>query len=68
MARRKKLDLNLTDPAVRRAAELVVAQYPPKDMARQELREGVFDLDMLDARDVFDALVAEVRRNACSPN
>lgn len=63
MARRKKLDLN--DPAVRKAAELVVAQYPPTDMAHQELREGMFDLDMLDARDVFDALVAEVRRNAC---
>jgi hypothetical protein len=52
---------DLTDEVVRRAAELVVESFPADDMAREELRDGLFDVEQMPPGAIFRVLVRTLR-------
>lgn len=52
---------DMSDPVVKLAAQMVVDSFGDDDMARVELRDGIFDVGQMQPADIFRVLVRSLR-------
>jgi len=53
---------DLSDPVVMRAARMVVSSFHQADAAHDDLKDGVFEISQMQAKDIFRVLVRFMRK------